>query len=142
MATHRLHLTVITQDKKLLSQDVDSVTAPTTEGEITILPEHIPLFSKLQVGELVFRRDGEEESLVISKGFIDKSPDDTVMVIVDSAVHEREISLEKAQAAVKAAQESMAQNVNKEEMIMVEASLKRALLEVRVAQKSKRATKI
>ncbi len=143
MAHKTLHLTIVTQDKQLLSTEADSVTAVTSEGEITVLPEHVPLFSQLVTGELVYRHDGEEDSLVVSKGFIDVGPDSTVIIIVDSAVHAREISIEKAEAAVKAAQETMAMSTTtQQEMIMAEASLRRALLEIRVAQKTKRATRV
>ena len=137
-----IYLTIITQEKELLSTEVEQVTAPTTEGEITVLPQHIPLFSRLQIGELLYVKDGEEHSLVISKGFIDVQPDSKVIILVDSAVHAREISVEKAQAAVKAAQETMAKSITEQEMLMTEASLKRALLEIKVAQKTKQAMRV
>lgn len=142
MAKPLIHLTIVTQDKELVSTEIDSITAPTEEGEVTILPNHVPLFSKLKPGELIYRNGADTNSMVISKGFIDKGPDNKLMVIVDSAVHAREISLEKAQAAVKAAQESMSQNINQHEMMMAEASLRQALLEIKVAQKTKRGTRV
>lgn len=138
MTNRKLHLTIVSQERELLSTDVDSVTAPTTTGEITILPEHIPLFSKLDTGELIFRTGNETTSVVISKGFLDVSPNDDVRIMVDAAVHEREISLEKAEAAVKAAQATMAEpSLSQRELILAEGSLRQALLEVRVAQRTK-----
>jgi F-type H+-transporting ATPase subunit epsilon len=138
MANHKIKLSIITQSKVLTETEADQVTAPTTEGEITVLPGHVPLMSRLQTGELRYKNGKEEVTFVVSKGFIDISPNNEISVLVDSAVHEREISVEKAQAAMKAAQETMSQTTNQHEMLMAEASLKRALLEIRVAQRTKR----
>jgi len=142
MTNSTLHLTIITQDHELLSEDVESVTVPTTEGEITVLPEHIPLFARLQIGELVYRVNGTAHSVVVSRGFIEVSPDSKVTIMADVAAHEREIVLEKAEAAVHAAQETMKQTVDQHELMMADAELKRALLEVKVAQKTRRGTTV
>lgn len=140
MSKPKVHLTIISQDKQLLSTEVESVTAPTVDGEITVLPGHVPLLAKLQVGELKYRTNDQENTFVISRGFIDVRPDDTVQVMVDVATGEREISIEKAEAAVKAAHETMATTTDRRELLLAEASLKRALLEIKVAQKTKRTT--
>lgn len=143
MANKKLKLTIVSQERLLLSTEADSVTAPTTEGEITILPDHIPLFSKLQTGELIYREGPAVTSVVISQGFIDMSPGNEVKVMVDTAVHEREISLEKAEAAVKAAQATMAEpSLNQRELILAEGSLRRALIEIKIAQRTKSSTRV
>lgn len=139
MADRRLKLTVVSQERQLLSEVVESVTAPAAEGEITILPDHIPLFSPLQTGVLTYRNGGESQ-IVISKGFLDVGVDNNITVIVDTAVHARDISLEKAEAAIKAAQETMTTTQDRRELLMAEASLKQALLEIKVARATKRAS--
>jgi len=132
-------LTVVSQEKQLLKTEVEQITAPTVEGEITVLPEHIGLFSKLETGELRFLINGTEDTIIISEGFITVSPDSTVTVMVDTATHARDISIAKAQEAVKAAKEMIQSSPeDRRELLMAEASLKRALLEIRVAQKSKK----
>lgn len=132
-------LTVVSQEKQLLKTQVEQITAPTTMGEITILPEHIGLFSKLETGELRYLVSGVEESLVISDGFITVSPDSTVTVMVDAATFARDISVQKAEEAVKAASETIkASPEDRRELLMAEASLKLALLEIKIAQKSKK----
>ena len=134
-------LTVVSQERQLLKTEVAQITAPTVEGEITVLPEHIGLFSKLETGELRFLINGAEDIIVISEGFITVSPDSTVTVMVDTATHARDISIAKAQEAVKAAKEMIQSSPeDRRELLMAEASLKRALLEIRVAQKSKKTT--
>lgn len=134
-----LHLTIVTQETKLLEKDVQLVTVPTTSGEITVLPNHIPLMSQLQTGELSFEESGHQESIVVSGGFINLSPDNNMIVMVDSATHERDISEQKAQAAIDQAHQTMQNSTDRQELLMAEASLKRAMLELRVAQKTKKA---
>jgi F-type H+-transporting ATPase subunit epsilon len=137
MATPKLKLTIISQERQLLSTEVEMITAPTADGEITILPGHIPLLSRLQTGELRFKNGDIENTFVVSKGFIDVAPQNEVVVLADSAVEAREISIEKAEAAVRAAHETMSKTTDQRELMMAEASLKRALLEIKVAQKTK-----
>ncbi len=134
----KIILTVVTQEEQLLKTKVDQITAPTVEGEITILPNHVALFSKLKTGELRYIEETEEHSLVISNGFITVSPESEVTVIVDSATLDRNISLSKAEQAVRDAKEAMTKTVDQRELLMAEASLKRAMLEIRIAQKSKK----
>jgi F-type H+-transporting ATPase subunit epsilon len=141
MAENKLKLSVVTQEKKLVSVEVDSVTAPTSTGEITILPNHIPILSELQTGELIYRHNGETVSIVISKGFLNLQPGNELTIIVDNATHERDISIEKAQAAIKAAHETMVKTADERELLLAEASLRRAMWEMKVAEKSRK-TKI
>ncbi len=135
---HTLSLKVISQEKQLIATKTTSITVPTTEGEITILPGHIPLFATLQAGELRFQEDADERFVVISPGFLNITPDNEVTIMVDSAVNDRDISVEKAEAAIKQAKESITSATDRRELLLAEASLRRALLEVKVAQKTRR----
>lgn len=137
-----LHITIISQEKQLDTVDAEQVTATTSEGEITVLPGHIPLFAKLTTGELIYKNGTNESTYVVSKGFIDVSVDNQVTILVDAAVDAREISLEKAEAAVKAAHETMEQSEDRQELMMAEASLRLALLEIKVAQKTKHTSRL
>ena len=139
MKTFPLH--IVSQERKLVSVEVESVSIPTSEGEITILADHIPLFTKVKTGELVYRQGSEIVSVVVSNGFMNVSPEGEVKVMVDSGVLDRNISLEKAQTAIKAAQETMEKTQDQRELMMAEASLRQAMMEVKVAQKTKK-TKI
>ena len=132
-------LYIVSQEKELISTEVDSVTIPTTKGEITVLYKHRPLFARVKTGHLVYRLGQEETSVVVSDGFINVTPDGEVRVMVDSGVLARNISLEKAQAAIQAAKETMEKTSNQRELMMAEASLRQAMMEVKVAQKTKKA---
>jgi F-type H+-transporting ATPase subunit epsilon len=134
-------LHIVSQERELISEQVESVTVPTAEGEITILVDHIPLFAKVQTGELIYRTGQAEASLIVSDGFVNVAPDGSVTIMVDSGVLEREISLEKAQKAMQAAHETMQKTQDQRELVMAEASLRQAMMEVKIAQKSRK-TKI
>jgi F-type H+-transporting ATPase subunit epsilon len=136
MSDKKLTLRVISQEKKLLEEIVDKVTLPSTDGEITILPQHAALLSELATGHLRFTQDGVEQDVVVSRGFVDVHPSGMVTVLVDSATHARDISVEKVQQAIKDAQETMSHSEDRRELLMAEASLKRAMLEMKIAQKS------
>ncbi len=131
----KLKLIVVSQEKKLLETEVESVSAVTTEGEITILARHIPLFTKLITGELRYIANDTESSLVVSDGFLTMNPNNEVTVMVDSATLVRDISIKQAEEAIAAAKETMKLSEDRRELILAEASLKRAMLEIRVAQK-------
>jgi F-type H+-transporting ATPase subunit epsilon len=137
MRTFSLH--IVSQERKLTSTEVDSVTIPTTEGEITVLYKHNPLFARVKTGELIYRLGDQETRVVVSDGFVNIAPSGEVKVMVDSGVLDRDISLEKAEQAVKAAQETMEKTQDQREMMMAEASLRQAMMEVKVAQKTKKA---
>lgn len=134
----KLNLRVVSQERELLRESVESVTAQTTDGEITILPGHIPLFTKLGTGELVYRTNGSENSIVVSRGFLTVAPNNEITIMADTAVYVREISEEKAQAAIDAAHETLRTSQDQRERILAEAALRRALLEVKIAERTKR----
>lgn len=134
----KLQLTVVSQEKALLDTHVDSVTAVTSSGEITILPGHIPLFTQLETGELRYSADKKSASIIVSAGFLTVSVDNVITVMADTAVAERDISLQKAEAAVRQAKETILSSADQRERILAEAALRRALLEVKIAQRTKR----
>lgn len=135
-----LHLKIVSQERELVSDDASSVTVPTTEGEITILPRHIPLFVGLQAGIVRYTNNqGDENLLVISKGFLNVDPSNTVTIMIDSAVSDREISPAQAQEAIEAAKQKIqAGTADAEELLRAEAELRYALLQLKVVEHSKR----
>src|SRR4051812_10557107 len=101
----QLNLKIVTPDRLVLEEMVDQVSLPTTEGEITVLPEHIPLIVGLASGDVVAFVNGEHVPVAVSGGFIEvKQSEDgktIVAVLADFAEHIGEISdivIEKAKA--------------------------------------------
>lgn len=133
----KLHLTIVSQEEKLFDQEVESVTLPTNNGVITILKDHQPLISKLEFGELSYTVAGQEHTMLLTQGFVNKKPDNQVLVVVDSAFSARELSNAKIRAALAKAKEAYRMSKDKQELLMIEASLKQLFWEVQLANKKK-----
>lgn len=133
-----MKLSVVTQEKELLNTEIDSLTAMTTSGEVTILPGHIPLMTKLSDTELVYRMHGKEESLAVTGGFLNVEPNNSIVVLADSAIRSDEINETKAEEARVKAQETMQkEKLGKTEMFIAEGELRKAILQLKVVRKRK-----
>ncbi len=132
---------IVTAERVVYSDEADIVIAPGTEGELGILPNHAPLMTTLQPGELVMRKGGEEYSLAISGGFLEVRPD-RIIVLADAAERADEIDLARAEVARQRAKERITKHELGVDTAQAEASLRRALARIRVAQKRRRRTTI
>jgi len=101
-----LRLRVVTPQRLLLDEEADEVTAPGTVGEFGVLPNHITFLSSLEPGRLTYRRGGQVRTLVVSGGFAEVV-DNVMTVLADSAEFANEIDIERARAALRAAEESL-----------------------------------
>ncbi|MEK7640071.1 MAG: F0F1 ATP synthase subunit epsilon [Patescibacteria group bacterium] len=102
-----LHLTITTPERIVLESEVSSVNVFTVDGEIGLLPDHIPLVSLLAPGELhAVTTTGEEQVMAVSGGFIEVR-DNRVVILADTAEHAHEIDETRAQAAREKAQQLM-----------------------------------
>ena len=92
-----LKLEIVTPEKKVFDETVDSVTVPTATGEVGILPNHAPLISSLKSGILSYSNKGTSARLVVSGGFVEVSTN-KVSVLTDVAESADEIDVEAARA--------------------------------------------
>jgi F-type H+-transporting ATPase subunit epsilon len=130
-----LTLDIVTPEKKVLTEDgIGLVSVDTTEGQIGILPHHAPLYAKLRPGELKYKKDGHDHYVAIHGGFIEVTPT-KVTILADDARRAEEINEELAEKARAHAEDLMAQKVTDEDFVKAEAAMRRALLELKVAQK-------
>ena len=140
MQIKQLKLKIVTPERLILEEMVDQVTLPTTEGEITILPEHIPLISGLTSGDVVAMVSGEQVPMAVVGGFVEiKKGEETteVAVLADFAEHVSELSEEKIEKAKARAEELKKQMQNKDHVDFehFEAELERSLTRVKIADK-------
>ncbi len=135
--SNKLRLTIVSQEEQLLDQEVDSVTLSTKDGIITLLRDHQPLISKLEFGELDYQVGNQRHTMLLTQGFVNKKPDNQVLVVVDSAFSARELNNEKIKAAVARAKEAYKMSADKQDLLMIEASLKQLFWEVQLANKKK-----
>ena len=133
-----LQLEIVTPERQVYSDTVDSVQVPGSEGELGVLPHHAPLVSTLGVGELRFRKDGVEESFAIVGGFLQVRPD-KVVVLAETADMASEIDLEKAQEARREAERALETGYSEgADLAAARAALQQALLRIRVAERRHR----
>ena len=104
-----LKLEIVTPERRVLDETVDSVTVPTASGEAGILPNHAPLISALKPGILSYSNKGTTERLAIAGGFVEVSSN-KVAVLTDVAEAANEIDLEAARAEREAAEKALSAN--------------------------------
>lgn len=133
-----MKLTIVTPEKTLLQEDgLDSLTLPTLEGEITILPNHLPLVTQLASGELTYRRGGKAFLLAVTGGFFKLTRSGEITILADYAVRSEEIELAKVKEAKEAAERAMKEKKSARDFVIAEAELRKTLLEMKIAQKRK-----
>ncbi len=131
-----IHLSIVTPEKEVLSEEVDEVIVPTTNGELSILPEHTALLAQLMPGELQLKKGNKTEHVVVVGGFLEVGKD-TVTILADYAVHGKEISEAAAQQAKERAEKAMKERKSDVDFATAEAEFRRAILELRVAKRQK-----
>lgn len=136
----KLQLKIVTPEKLILEELVDQVTIPTTEGEITILADHIPLVASIASGDIVAISDGEHIPMEVVGGFVEtkKEGDLTVVTILaDFAEHISLITEAEIEKAKARAEELKKQAGNNEiiDFEHFESELERSLNRVKIADK-------
>ena len=130
---------VVTQDRQLFEGEVDMVVAPGTEGMMGIMPNHAPLLTTLDFGELIVRHGGEEEIFAVAGGVMEVQPD-AVVVLADSGEHVAEIDEDRAERARQRAEELLAEGPppDTDEYLAIQAALRRSELRLSTARKHRR----
>jgi len=136
----QLKLKIVTPEKLILEDMVDQVTVPTTEGEITILADHIPLIAGLASGDVVAMAFGENIPMAVAGGFIEVKQVDgqtEVAILADFAEHVADITDEAIKQAEEKARElkKMADNKEVVDFEHFAAELERSLTRVKIADK-------
>ncbi len=133
MAT--LNFELVTADRVVLQEDgVDMVVAPGADGQLGVLPHHVPLITTLAPGELRIKRGGEETSIVVTGGFMEVTRE-KVLVLADAAERSEEIDIARAEEARRRAQERIASSPDSVDMARAEAAMRRAVARLRIAQR-------
>ena len=137
----QLKLKIITPERLVLEEMVDQVTLPTTEGEITVLPDHIPLIVGLASGDVVALVNNEHVPMAVVGGFVEVKKNEQgeteVAVLADFAEHLKELSDEAIEKAKARAEELEKLMENKEHVDFehFETELARSLTRIKIADK-------
>lgn len=130
-----LHLALITPDRVVFEDEVDAVSLPTPQGEITVLPHHIPLLSILAPGSVLVRRKGEESLFAVSRGVIEVDGA-SVRVLADTADRAAELEEEAVRQAKERAEKLLQEKrADAEEFAEVAAILERELARLKVVRR-------
>jgi F-type H+-transporting ATPase subunit epsilon len=134
-----LVLEIVTPEKKVYEQTIDSVVLPTTSGEISILPGHIPLVTELSPGELGVTAENKTELLVVGRGFA-RIEGDRVSVLAESAIEENEIDESAVQDALTRAQAALKDQtrLNQAEIDQLEGAMRYAVAQLATKARRRR----
>lgn len=136
----RIHLEIVTPERKIFEEEVDRVEVPGLDGELGILPGHTELISQLKpAGLLTYHKGDQKGEIAISSGFIEVSPD-RVVILADKAERPEDIDLTAALELKGRAERQLQQALTDPDGDIVRATieLERATIEVQLAERSRR----
>lgn len=136
---------ITTPERIVYKENIESLTLPTQEGEITILPGHLPLVAILKSGVLTARQNGKEVLMAVSGGFVEVQPmapekgelRSRVVILADTAERAEELTLEAVEQARQRAQKLMAEKKGVDDVAYsaAAAALERELARLKVAHR-------
>jgi F-type H+-transporting ATPase subunit epsilon len=129
-----IKLEIVTPEAKTYSEDVDMVTLTGIDGEMGILPQHMPLMTQLVPGEILVKKGGDNFFLAVGDGFVQVTGE-KISILTDMAIRAENIDEAAAEAARKRAEERLAQKLTEEDAAMVQASLLNALAQLKVKRR-------
>jgi F-type H+-transporting ATPase subunit epsilon len=135
VATFRLE--IVSAERAVYADDVDALIAPGTEGQLTVLPHHAPLLTQLQPGEISVRKGGQDTAMAVTGGFLEVLGNRAV-ILADAAERAEEIDVDRAEAAMKRAQEALAGHPREQELEAALLAFRRAQIRVEVARRRRR----
>ncbi len=134
----KLVMDLVTPYRKVLSVEVDEITATGALGEFGVLPGHAPFLTSLKIGELSYKQGNSVDHLALNWGYFEVE-DDKVTILVETAELADEIDLVRARAALSRAEEAMKKLLPEDKEFRIhELALERALIRVQVAGKAVR----
>lgn len=132
-----LLLEIITPEKVVYRDEVQEVIAPTEKGEITILPNHINLLTKIEPGELIIKKGNGQQYLAITGGFLEVNKN-KISILAEYAVKAQDIEVARAMEAKKRAEKVMSEKATDNEQRIAQAEMIKAILELKVATRHKK----
>ena len=132
-----IKLDLVTPDRRLVSTEVEDLTAKAVEGEVGILPGHANYITILETGSVSFTEGGKKHVIAVSGGFAEVSLDQGIRIMAESAEFAQDIDVERAKAAKERAEKRIANYDPKSQEVDVaraEGALKRALNRLAAAE--------
>ena len=135
--TNTIKLEIVTPEAKVFSDDVDMVTLTGAEGEMGILPQHMPLMTQLVAGEIIAQKGKDTIFIAVGDGFVQVTGD-RVAILTDMAIEADDIDEAKAEEARRLAEARLSQKITDEEAAHIQASLAHATTQLKVKRTRKK----
>lgn len=132
-----LDLEIITPEKIVFKSEADEVIAPTANGQIGILPNHIGLLTKIIPGEIIIRKGNSQQFLAVTGGFLEIN-NNKVSILADYAIRAEDVEVARAQEAQKRAEKLIQEKKTEKDFRIAQAELIKSILELRIANKIKK----
>ena len=131
-----LHVDIVSAEASIYSGEASMVIAPGESGELGILPEHMPLLTRIKPGtvRIVPAAGGEEEVIYVSGGMMEVQPDQ-VTVLADTSVRAHDLDEAKAMEAERLAKEALANKTGAMEVAKAQAELAEAAAQLSAIRK-------
>ena len=133
----KIFLEVVTPEKLLLSQEVDEVIAPGSEGEFGVLPGHCHFLSSLRIGELRYKNQEVWRYMSILWGYAEVTPT-KVTVMAEIAEKAEDIDVGRAQQAVEKAEQRLQAGGLPSEVKEAQISLEKSRLRKKIADRARK----
>jgi F-type H+-transporting ATPase subunit epsilon len=132
-----IKLEIVTPEAKIFSDDVDMVTLTGTEGEMGILPQHMPLMTQLVAGEIIAQKGKDTIFLAVGDGFVQVTGD-RVAILTDMAIKADDIDEAKANEARQLAEARLSQKITDEEAAHIRAALAHSMTQITVKHRRRK----
>lgn len=129
-----MHLKVITPKKIVLDEEIDAISVPSSEGEMTILPHHANFFGLLKEGIVRIRTKKDEQMLSIGGGYVETNGE-AVTVLVSKAYRQEEIDHALTEKAISDAKKILSESKNESERQEAASLLRRSLIDMKLLKK-------
>src|SRR5690625_5487558 len=133
MTMGALKVSVVTPDGPVLEEEYEMVSCKAEDGELGILPGHIPLVAPLDIHAVRLKRGDETDLLAVNGGFLEVRPDH-VTILAQSAEKPSEIDLDRAERARERAEKRLQSEQDDIDFKRAELSLKRAMNRITIAR--------
>ena len=133
----KILLEVVTPEKMLVSQQVDEVIAPGSEGDFGVLPGHCHFLSTLRIGELRYRIGEQTNYMSVLWGFAEVTPK-KVTILAEIAEKAEDIDVERATQKVAEAEQRLKVGGLPSDLKEAQISLEKARLRKRIAERTRR----
>lgn len=129
----KLTLDIVTPYGHVFTDEVDEIVASGSEGEFGVLPDHVPFLTTMKIGMLTYKKGSETGYFFVNWGYAEVGPD-KVTILADSAERADDINIERAEEAIKRAEERLKQ-IEKVDEARATSSLERAVTRMQIAGK-------